>query len=306
MLTSDTCVNACGKLPSRRLPTGSYSSASSPTSLRSRAAARTASWRRRCARAARGCRRARTSRGGTTPSPGGQAVDRRLRAVVAGDEAVVVRSSRSIASTVPDDALVGRGEEARRAASSARSRRAASTRRPARTCCGRGRSPRRRPRVWISSRSCLHRSTGPSRPNSSTVCTARSNATQAITFECVKCWRGPAHLPDAFVGPAPAVFEEVEQARSSAHASVVAARCRHPARLVQTRRAPRRTRRAGTARSRRCRCAPARSPRSRRASRARTRSAGARRPAPYMIWSVRGSPATARSSQSRHAVASSE
>ena len=45
--------------------------------------------------------------------------------------------------------------------------------------------------AWISSRSARQRSTGPSRPNSSWKRTARSKATQAITFECVKCRAGP-------------------------------------------------------------------------------------------------------------------
>ena len=42
--------------------------------------------------------------------------------------------------------------------------------------------------AWISSRSARQRSTGPSSPWSSTERTARSNATQAITFEWTK-WR---------------------------------------------------------------------------------------------------------------------
>ena len=37
----------------------------------------------------------------------------------------------------------------------------------------------------------FQRSVGPSSPDSSTARMARSNATQAIIFECVKCRRGP-------------------------------------------------------------------------------------------------------------------
>ena len=43
----------------------------------------------------------------------------------------------------------------------------------------------------ISSRIARHRSTGPSRSRRSTVFTARSNATHAMTFEWVKCRLGP-------------------------------------------------------------------------------------------------------------------
>src|SRR2546422_8597192 len=51
------------------------------------------------------------------------------------------------------------------------------------------------------------RSTGPSSPNSSTPFTARSNATHAITLECV--WA--AHLPDAFIGLFPDGLQMVHQ-----------------------------------------------------------------------------------------------
>ena len=44
---------------------------------------------------------------------------------------------------------------------------------------------------WIASRSARQWSTGPSRPNCSALFTARSNATHAMTFECVKCCGGP-------------------------------------------------------------------------------------------------------------------
>ena len=44
---------------------------------------------------------------------------------------------------------------------------------------------------WISARVSRHVSAGPARPNRSTAWTPRSNATQAITFECVKWRRGP-------------------------------------------------------------------------------------------------------------------
>ena len=126
-------------------------------------------------------------------------------------------------------------------------------------------------------------------------------ATHAITLECVKCRRGPRTSQMPSSGSIPGALEEVEQrplqrprrARPGARPCV--------ARVVHARPSPRRRRRAGTARRRRCRCAPAASPRSPAASRARA-PARRRSPAqPYMICSRDGSPATARSSQSRHA-----
>ena len=65
------CVNACGKLPSSRCA-GSYSSESSPTSLRARGAARTARAPRRAGRAARSSRRARRSTAGRRLRPAGR------------------------------------------------------------------------------------------------------------------------------------------------------------------------------------------------------------------------------------------
>ena len=47
------------------------------------------------------------------------------------------------------------------------------------------------------------RSTRPSSPNPSTALMARSTATHAMTFECVKCCASSPHLPDALVGLRP-------------------------------------------------------------------------------------------------------
>ena len=116
--------------------------------------------------------------------------------------------------------------------------------------------------------------------------------------------RRAAHLPDAGVRLPPAVLEPLQQ-----HARQRPARCRRGrprARASGTRRpAPRRRRRAAAASRPRCRPAPASTPRSRAATRARARPAAARRAMPYMICRSAGSPATARSSQLRHARASS-
>ena len=107
--------------------------------------------------------------------------------------------------------------------------------------------------------------------------TARSNATQAITFECVKCRRGAAHLPDALVGLGPrrprgsrAASRCSAQAWSSAGEAVRARlvqRVHHLAVDVELELLVR-----GVADPHR-----RASPRSRAASRARTRRGGARR-----------------------------
>ena len=133
------------------------------------------------------------------PSPGGSPSTPSRRRSCSAARSRRSSSSRSIASTVPRT----RGSSARQEADQrdhqqARVELARAVVLGERACAPR-RSPASQTSAWISSRSARQRSTGPSRPNSSTALTARSNATHAITFECVKCRRGAAHLPDALV-----------------------------------------------------------------------------------------------------------
>ena len=136
------------------------------------------------------------------------------------------------------------------------------------------------PRAWISSRHApppvdrARRGRTPRRP-----CTARSNATHAITFECVKCWRGPrtSQMPSSGSLPAPT---RGSRAARSWTAQRARARPRCPMRRAwcsASRTSPYTSSwncsLRGVADPHR-----ASSPRSRGARRARTRSAAARRP----------------------------
>ena len=192
----------------------------------------------------------------------------------------------------------------RRAGSAGRSRPVASTRTTGRTRRARRRSRSGTTSAWISSRTARQRSTGPGRSHVSHVRTARSNATQAITFECVKCRFGPRTSQIPASGCRQADLQEPEQVRDELPGvvggleAVQRGRCRR-------RRSPRRRHRAASARRRRSRPAPAASPRS-PGSQSSSNSGRRRSPAtPYMIWRSAGSPAAARNSQLRHARASS-
>ena len=203
MFTSDTWVNACGKLPSRRPDAGSYSSAAG---------------RRRCASPSRRSNSARASsarpsstrlsasqneQGRNTPSPGGRpstpssdsvarARSRRSSARAGSRRRCRRRAGRS-AGRKPTSGIIERaGVEALRA-----------------VVLGEGvalgvEALARTPRRGSRRSSVRHRSTGPSSPNSSTPFTARSNATHAITLEWAKSCAAAAHLPDALVGILPA------------------------------------------------------------------------------------------------------
>ena len=202
VFTSDTWVNACGKLPSMRPDAGSYCSESRPTSLarpasRSNSAARLvgapeqtevvgqperageerALARRQPVDAVASSRSGARTRRASAPAATASTVPT-TRGSVAGRNPTsgIISSARvEILRAVVLGERVALGVEALLAAPRGGSRRG----------------------------SARHRSTGPSRPNSSTAFTARSNATHAITFECMKSLPRPAHLPDALVGLLP-------------------------------------------------------------------------------------------------------
>ena len=118
------------------------------------------------------------------------------------------------------------------------------------------------------------RSAAPLRPNCSTALTPRSNATHAITFEWTKWRRGPrtSQIPSSGSRQRRSRFASstlLQGPRLVVRLDVL------PTCLVERRPSPRRRRRAGTARWRRCRPAPAATSRSRRARAARIRAAAA-------------------------------
>ena len=225
-------------------PVGSYSSESSPTSLRS-ASSRSKMPPRVVVAAQQGEVVGQPEGAGQErPFARRQAVDGRVGRVAV-DEPVASSGARSIASTVPRTrGSLGRQEADQRDHQQA----GVELLRPVRLderARARGRSPRGRPASWISSRSARQRSTGPSRPNCSTVLMARSKATQAITFEWVKCRRGPRTSQIPSSGSRPVRLEEVQQ-RPPGHARRLR---RAPGRTGGTgaaRPSPRRRRRAGT------------------------------------------------------------
>ncbi len=181
----------------------------------------------RRAPAARGRRRARTSTAGTPP--------RRRQAVHApSSRRAVARtkpstiSSRSIASHRPDM----RGSVAGRKPTRGIIRTLASSSSDPYDCvnaaCARLEAPRR-PRRGSLSRVARQRSTG---PRSSELArrdrTARSNATQAITFEWVKWRRGPRTSQMPLSGSSPTVLEPVRAASARAPSVGVGCRARAP------------------------------------------------------------------------------
>ena len=70
-----------------------------------------------------------------------------------------------------------------------------------------------------ASRVAAHRSSGPSRPSFSIAFTARSNATQHMTFECVKWRRGPRTSQMPSSGSRQPVSSHSKSLRAIAHAS---------------------------------------------------------------------------------------
>ena len=225
------CEKACGKLPSSRPVAGSYSSESRPTSLRiarSRSKIRRAS---SCAALEREVVGVPERAGQERPLAGGEAVDVRL-GLVAGDEPV----GHQVGARSPRPSRRTRGSSAgRKPTSGIISRLASSCFDPydwTNEFRARRRSPRGRPARGSASRTARQRSTGPSSRNCSTDLTARSNATQAITFEWVKCRRGPRTSQIPSSGCCQADLEEVEERRSSRQA-VVERRQPAPAALVQ-------------------------------------------------------------------------
>ena len=153
VLTSPTCENACGKLPTSRPACGSYSSASRPTSLRS--ASSRSKIRRRLVVPAHAGRRLSASQkvqAQERPLARRQAVDRRLGRR-SGARSRRAAGRCSIAATVPRT----RGSSAgRKPTSGIISRLASSSLRAVgldERAQLRRRTPRGRPRAWISSRS---------------------------------------------------------------------------------------------------------------------------------------------------------
>ena len=287
-LTSETWEKACGKLPTRRPATGSYSSESSPRSLRSRAGARRAAGVVDPGRSGRGSRPARTCRAGRRP-PAGRPSTSPVVGVGSAGRSRRRRSSRSMASTVPRTRGSVGGQEADQ-----RDHQQAGVELVRPVVLGEGPllgvEALSQTSAWISSRSARHRSTGPS----SRTLHRLDGAVEGHPGHDLGVGEVPpraADLPDAVVGLAPAVLQEVHQRTAAGPRPGRRRGRRRPGRLVRGPTSPRRRRRAGTGPRRRCRCAPASSPRSRAASRPRTRRAGARPPAPYMICSCDGSPA---------------
>ena len=292
------CENACGKLPTCRPACGSYSSASRPTSLR-RASSRSKT-RRASSRAAQQGEVVGQPEGAGQERPLArrQAVDRRLGRCSGATKPSRIRS-RSIAATVPAHArVVGRQEADQRDHQQAGVEllRAVGLDEGARA---RRRSPRGRPRAWISSRSARQRSTGPSRPNCSTALTARSKRHPGHHLRVGEVPPRPAHLPDALVRLAPvstrgspsSACSRSQPASSGCQADVAGQvqGVEHLAVDVELELVARP----------RCRSGPAASPRSRAARPAPARSAAARRPRPYMICSLGGAGRPRRAAASR-------
>ena len=161
---------------------------------------------------ARSCRPARRCRRGTRPRPPAGRRRRRRRSV-ARDEAVVASASRSIAATVPTHArVVGRQEADQRDHQQAGVELASTRRTAMNVLRARVEAARGRPRRGSRSRSRRQRVDRARRGRSARPpSTARSNATQAMTFECVKCRRGPRTSQMPSSGSLPAPLEEVEQ-----------------------------------------------------------------------------------------------
>ena len=272
MLINATCENACGMFPSIRFAAGSYSSESSPTSLRSPE------------------QPLEDLEGLVPPAHQDEVVGEPERSKQEGAlawrepvDAVVLASvayrrtkpstssSRWIASTVPTIRGSSGGQEADQGSIS----RLASSWLGA-VVLGEASSRSFEPLVAHVGvdlvASCA--SGRPVRPGRTPrpICTARSKATQAMTFEWVKWRRGPRTSQMPVVGLCQHLLEVLERAstRSQRAGGRVVVGGARP-RAGQRRRAPRRRRRAGTARWRRCRCAPAPTPRSRAASPPRTR-----------------------------------
>ena len=258
VFTSARWVNACGKLPSMRFATGSYSSESRPTSFASATAARTARAPRRAARAARSSRRARTSTAGRRlRRAAGRR--RRLRACDSGARSRRRRGSRSIASTVPRTRGSRRGEEAdERDQQQARVELFRAVRLRERAELG-VEALARRPRAWIvvaDRAPALDRAVEPpaSRPS------ARRGRTRPrpSPSSATKCRRSPriSQMPSS--GSCQIVSSTRAATSASAHALCsTRARARAPG---TARPSPRRRRRSAAARSRRCRCAPGAEP----------------------------------------------
>ena len=185
---TDTCENACGKLPTIRRRTVSYSSDSSPTSLRTSSTSSNSSR----ASASRPCSARQSAsqhvHGMNAPSLAGESVDMR-RGVVAPHEPVDHQTLLDRGDGA-DHALVVRRQEPEQRH---HQQRGVERLRPV--------DLREGTEVvvvalaadlsWISSRSARQRSTGPSNPNSSTDRIARSTPTHAIIFEWTNCWRPP-------------------------------------------------------------------------------------------------------------------
>ena len=224
VLIRETCVKACGKFPNCRLPRGSYSSASRPTSLhrpssRSKIARPHGSGPQReivGQPESAGQERAFVPAASRRRCPGGG---------VSAHEAVI-RSSRSIACHGANDARILRAAGSPPAASSAAAASSVRRRSTGRKSCVRRRSPLRKRR-----RGSRRAARATYRPGRESVCsialTARSSATHAITLECVKCRRGPRTSQMPSSGLCQSRLEKVHQHERS-HVPRVFAVVRRP------------------------------------------------------------------------------
>ena len=212
MFTSATWLIACGKLPSRRPAVGSYSSESSPTSFARRAGARrgarASSWRPMSARLSA----SQNEQGRNAPSPGRQPVDARRVGLVAAHEPV--RASAHARSPRPCPATrgsSGRQEPDERDHQQARVE-LRSSRSTARTLPGSASKPSRADlgvdlvpeRTQLVDRRVERRQVHRRRLHRPVERDPRHH------LRVREVPARPAHLPDALVGLAPAVLEEVD------------------------------------------------------------------------------------------------
>ena len=210
------CERACGKLPSCR-PRARVVLLGEQAHVvaQRRAAARRARAPRRGGPAAPGCRRARTSRRGTRPR---RAAGRRRRdsVSVAQHEAVLHQLALDRGDGAAHARVVRRQEADQRHQQQARVEVARAVGLHEGVAAG---SKPLAADVGVDgvARARASDRTGPRSPNClGTLAPRGRTATHAITLECVKCRRRPAHLPDALVGLASTPSPGAPSARAAA------------------------------------------------------------------------------------------
>ena len=235
VLTRPMCENACGKLPTSRPSSGSYSSDEQPELVpERRAAARTSRAPRRARRAGRGCRRTRRSRGRTRPRPAAaRRPPRPPRRAGSAGRSRPTSSSRRTASSVPRTrgSSAGRkpksGIVSRLASSALRAvgldERAELVVEAALEHLGVDLVPHATPPLDRRPRARAPRPAA----------APRSNATHAITFECVKWRRGPRTSQIPSSGSRQRRLEVREQLPRRAPTPSSSGRQAAPARLVE-------------------------------------------------------------------------